>query len=477
MSNAKTQVEKATLALQKAVTRMSDVSGNVIHEGTKIVVPEQMDYASAGTYLLQLSKQLEEEVKTTTQFTGEVGDILYNFRKAMIETFGALMESSEMVETFFGSMLVPARNWTVYTDFGVTEQVPYGNMRVPGLPIKINVEIGGDEVEPWNGQVVVNFTYQRKYQTLIEMMIGKATKYLESNSIYRGKAIDSHFTYLDLRVDTSKIVYSEQEARELDANIFSLIRNANEVAASGVPLKRTVLMYGPFGTGKTFTALRAAQLAVKHGHTFIMVRPGDDVVKVLTVARKYQPVVIFFEDVDIITSGERSDYLNQVLNTVDGLLGKGDQVLTILTTNRMGHINRAMLRKGRVDATLRMGMLDQSAVVRMVRAYGGDNLESELDEDAIWQAAKDFPPAFIAGAVNQANLYRISRNAKDGTSQPKMSSGDVVSALIEAQAQYKLMLEDQTVDTPTLNKAFQDAIRSQVDEALHPIYNYMGINR
>jgi SpoVK/Ycf46/Vps4 family AAA+-type ATPase len=78
------------------------------------------------------------------------------------------------------------------------------------------------------------------------------------------------------------------------------------VQAHKVPLKRGVLLEGPYGTGKTLTAFVTAKKCVENGWTFIMLDRVAALKEALTFARMYAPAVVFAEDIDRSVEGERT---------------------------------------------------------------------------------------------------------------------------------------------------------------------------
>lgn len=453
----KTKVQQAFDRLAKELSQAAEDTSGIIREGDKIVIPQRMELSDA-IQTLTMYKRAQEEIQDyMVSFECHPFDGMVCFYRAMKETFGNLLGVSTM--SFFGKE--NGRSYNVPVGPHETVSVPYGPAAIPGLPVEMNVEPNFNGNPP--GSLRVTFTCARMYEPVVRQ-IEKLTKVeLAERSIFKGKSINSKYEFLDLAgFDRGQLVYSAEVERAINANILSPIRDSDKWRLSKSPLKRGILLSGSYGTGKTLTALHTAQVCSDNGWTFINVAPGDNIVQALQFARKYQPAVVFFEDIDSLTNGDRSDELNQILNTVDGVLGKGDEVITILTTNHIERINRAMLRPGRLDSIIQLGGLDKPALVKLVTVNltdrkGKSLLSGELDGDALFKAAENYPPAFVKEGVVKAKAYALARG------DTMVESQDVANALSELRVQFELMSGKQEVANTSVDKAIRDVMV----EAIH----------
>jgi transitional endoplasmic reticulum ATPase len=316
------------------------------------------------------------------------------------------------------------------------------------------------------GFLAVTFEAKRKYEPVINEIVALTKKKLKEESIYKGKAINSRFEFFDLtNFNPDKVIYSLEDERRIGANILQPIRHTDTWRKAGSSLKRGVLLYGAYGTGKTLTALLTAHECQKHGWTFINVLPGDDIAPSLKIAKRFAPAVVFFEDIDQATHGERDADLNQILNTVDGVVGKGDEVMVILTTNHVDKINPAMMRPGRLDAAIPCGELDAYATEKLIRStamdmYGESKLEGELDMTAVMDAATGYTSAFITESVVKAKAYALARLTTN--TNWNITSDDIVSALKELRPQYVMMRGNVVEAEPSMDAR----MTALVEEAL-----------
>lgn len=451
-------------ALEKKLKQEYETTQGVKRAGSEIIVPEHMTLNEAGHAILAYQKEQEEEIETRVHLDGHAHDALACFYLAMEDTFGKLIPSAGKLQTFFGPMR-EARMETIPISPTETMQVPTGVVSVPGLPIKMEVNFRHDPDNPTNGVVQITFEHKRMYHPLVKMIEERTRERLATKSIFKGKAIQSNFEFIDvLSLDESRIVYGEDERALLKGELFSYIIDREQQVEAGNNLKRGVLLYGPYGTGKSLTSLLTGKYAVMNEWTFMSVRPGDSVSAAINFAKNYQPAVVFFEDIDQDTAGERDSSVNEILNTMDGILSKNSEVIVVMTTNHIDRINRAMLRPGRLDAILPIGQLDQDSVEKMVNILLGDRegnsvLQGKLDAVTVYQAAEGYPPAFVSEGVAKAKSFAISEGRKG-----RVTSEDVVNGLKALRGQFEMMRGDQEVDEPETSRALKKLTRDTIAE-------------
>lgn len=229
---------------------------------------------------------------------------------------------------------------------------------------------------------------------------------------------------MDLR-NIEPTIFSADLQREIDTNIMAPIRFPDAVRAAGTPLKRGVLMAGRYGVGKTLLSANVAKEATENGWTFLYCEDVRELPDALQFATAYQPCVIFAEDVDRVTAGDRTSELDEILNQIDGIGTKGAEILTILTTNAVEKIHPAMLRPGRIDVPLFVDPPDPDAVIQLVRMYGRDLIGEGEDLSEVGAVLQGRIPAVIREVVERSKLENISRTKGKGG---KVSAEDITAA-------------------------------------------------
>lgn len=187
-------------------------------------------------------------------------------------------------------------------------------------------------------------------------------------------------------------------------------------------------------------------------------------------ARKYQPALVFYEDIDQEATGARDGRLNQILNEMDGVLSKNNEVIVVMSSNNVQRVERGMLRPGRLDLVTEIGKWDGPAILKHLRHAIRPDLGMRLADDieqhlpAIAAAAQDYPPAFIVEGVTKSKLYAISRNGHQDVLT--VNGEDVRLALLELRPQYELMQSRQEVVRHGVDGALQEMVETTVDQVL-----------
>lgn len=443
---------RAMMALQDALHKEYESSSAVdYHAGSRIMLPKNMTMYQAAAAIVKIMQEEEDNVATQQRFIGHPSDLLASFTRAMRETFGRFIAQPQMVQSFFGAFEIPGQTLTVRTSYTEVVNCPVGKVAIPGFPISMTIAPKANEKEPMKSNLYVDFEFQRKYQPLVDEIVRMTQKFLRERSIFQAQAIDSRFEFLDLSQPIT-VVYSDQEQAEVDAHIYYPILYRTALVNSGESVQSTILLEGTYGTGKTLTALTAARLAVQNGWTFLLARGDCDISQMLEFAKRYEPCVIFYEDIDTVVGGPRTREINEILNTVDGVLSKSSQVMFIITTNHPERINSAMKRAGRISHIIRLGHVDERSIVKLVKAIASSQLEGDLDGKVLLEAAKNYSQAFIVQAVRDAKRYAMARQGSPNV--VPISQEDIVHALVGLRSQHEATYADTVVDIPSLDRAF-----------------------
>lgn len=195
-----------------------------------------------------------------------------------------------------------------------------------------------------------------------------------------------------------------------------------------------VLMVGPPGTGKT---LMAKALAGECGATFIAVSGSDftspfvgigkgKVAKLFAIARKNAPAVIFIDEIDSLArvrggdnsaaSNEKDLMLNQLLVQMDGFEDNG-RVFVIGATNRVDVLDPAILRPGRFDRQIHVGLPDRKGREEILAIHlRGKPLGKDVSILDLARSTPGFSGADIANFVNESAVHagRAGKTALDG---------------------------------------------------------------
>lgn len=417
-------------------------------KGNKFNIPENMPVADAITLLERKLEEEEGRIEVVETINAFPWDGARAFAKALTQLHGTVYREKNKIETPFGTVEKVPEQISIEVDFGVTETVPWGRVSVPGITGHITTEVTLKEgflVLAIRGNVL------QKHEKDIKELADLTREILKTDSIYKGKAFSIRF--LDDRgrpnklpephfFDTSApkpLVYNKTVELAISINLWTPLERSEECRKHGITLKRGILLYGMYGTGKTLAAYHAAKKARDNNWTFIYIHNGDELPQAIKVAQQYQPSIIFCEDIDSVMRGERSLSMNEVLNAIDGVESKSSEVIVVLTSNHVGDICKAMLRPGRIDAAIEVTAPDTEAAERLIRQYAGESLAPGTD---LSQAAEELEgeiPAIICETVEKAKLAALSQAGPGGKLQITASS--LAQAALTMRSQRTLLRE------------------------------------
>ncbi|XP_052056812.1 nuclear valosin-containing protein-like [Apodemus sylvaticus] len=214
---------------------------------------------------------------------------------------------------------------------------------------------------------------------------------------------------------------------ELIMAILAPVRNPNQFRTLGLGTPAGILLAGPPGCGKT---LLAKAVANESGLNFISVKGPEllnmyvgeserAVRQVFQRAKNSAPCVIFFDEVDALCP-RRSDretgasvrVVNQLLTEMDGLETR-QQVFILAATNRPDIIDPAILRPGRLDKTLFVGLPHPADRVAILKTITKNGTKPPLDEDVNLETIADDPRcncytgADLSALVREASLCAL----------------------------------------------------------------------
>lgn len=435
------------------------------HDSQKIVLPRGMSFSKAMTTLERLKKEQETPTEFQRKFLYRPNDGAYAAFQVLRERYGMSMGKAQM--TFFG--LKPAETREVQIGFNQKISLPWGLIEIPVFP---GLELYFQETKDRDYGLVFNIyaAGPKKFQDDMDALFDAIEEYLKVSSIYRGNAIigGDHPEFMDLdSFDRSQIVFSDEVNTQVAGQLFAPIRHREAMRAEGIPLKRTILAYGPFGTGKSSLGLITAQEAVANGWTFIAAKAGRDKPEdILRTARLYEPAVVFVEDIDTDTSSGEAEDVTKFLDAFDGISTKRGELIALMTTNHIERIHKGMLRPGRLDGIIEVAELDRHGIEKLVKAIvDGDKLAGNVDYDKVCEAMTGFLPAFVRGSITRSQTFAIERAG--GSLGYTIDTEDLIGAAHSYRVQHGL-LEDANEGQrkPTLDRAFSDQIDRQVRETM-----------
>lgn len=219
------------------------------------------------------------------------------------------------------------------------------------------------------------------------------------------------------KVDREQIILPEELLQRIERHTVAFSENADRLLAAGRHLKRGILLHGPPGTGKTFSAMYLASRMP--GRTvFLITGSGMGIIETAcSMARLLAPATIILEDVDLIGTERGAQMVGantllfELLNQMDGLADDAD-ILFILTTNRPDILEPALAsRPGRIDQAIEVPPPDKACRRRLFELYSrGLKLEIERLDDYIHRM-EGVSAAFIRELLRKAAVYAATESA------------------------------------------------------------------
>ncbi|RUO56053.1 ATP-dependent zinc metalloprotease FtsH [Pseudidiomarina homiensis] len=220
------------------------------------------------------------------------------------------------------------------------------------------------------------------------------------------------------------------EAKEEVSELVDYLRDPSKFQRLGGKIPKGVLMVGPPGTGKTLIAKAIAGEAKVpffsiSGSDFVEMFVGVGASRVRDMfeqAKKSAPCIIFIDEIDAVGRqrgaglggghDEREQTLNQMLVEMDGFEGN-EGIIVIAATNRPDVLDPALLRPGRFDRQVPVGLPDvrgreQILKVHMRKVPLGD----DVDASVIARGTPGFSGADLANLVNEAALFAARNNKR-----------------------------------------------------------------
>jgi len=219
----------------------------------------------------------------------------------------------------------------------------------------------------------------------------------------------------------------EEEKEELQ-EIVEFLKNPKAYTAMGARIPKGVLLVGPPGTGKTLIAKAVAgeagvQFLSISGSDFVELYVGVGASRVRDLfeqAKKIAPAIIFIDEIDAVGrqrgSGlggghdEREQTLNQLLVEMDGF-GNNEGVIVIAATNRADILDNALLRPGRFDRQVYVGLPDIRGREAILKVHAkGKPLDGNVNLNSIAKGTPGFSGADLENLLNEAAILAVRRN-------------------------------------------------------------------
>lgn len=374
-------------------------------------------------------------------------DGVYQLNRAINEVFGSAVSKEDNSPS--GNNNVDTVD-VILAD-GSRTKVPFGKISLEelGEDSEININYDNDR-----HLLLVKGQCQFKYQSLIDDIVERTKELLATESIYKNQALEitnlSEPKIMTLAgIDKQFMVLSKKTEFELQP-LRSRILYPEKCIAKGIPLKYGCLLEGKYGTGKTLLAFKLAKDAVNNGWSFVYLKDPSLLAETLrmckVVDRSGHGVIVFVEDVDQVTRGNRDSAMQDILNTLDGGDTKDMNVITLFTTNHIELIEPTFLRGKRIGSVITMDCLDAETAERFIRETfseaEGYSVDDDLSDVCNYIAKAQIAPAFMAEIVESTKSKLIF------TEETHVTSFHIKTSVESYQRQVGLASKKTVIETP-----------------------------
>ena len=232
------------------------------------------------------------------------------------------------------------------------------------------------------------------------------------------------------KVSFEDVAGVDEEKEELE-EIVQFLKNPKKFTDMGARIPKGVLLVGQPGTGKT---LLAKAVAGEAGVPFFIISGSDFVEMFVGVgasrvrdlfeqAKKNSPCIVFIDEIDAVGRqrgaglggghDEREQTLNQLLVEMDGF-APNEGVIVLAATNRPDVLDKALLRAGRFDRQIMVGLPDVKAREQILEVHARKKkLSDDIDLKVIAKNTSGFAGADLENVLNEAALLAARRNLNE----------------------------------------------------------------
>jgi cell division protease FtsH len=419
------------------------------------------NYKEAVDQYAQIVTKLEDNEAQLDKARSSVQQNVWFFNNQELSTRALEKQDPEVFHQWFQTA---REEWNAFNDN------KGGIFKAPDQPTNIVLEKTFKSEEPAPNYLSYLFTLLPVFLVLLVLyfVFARQMKGVGSNAMNFGKSPARLILPKGNNKVTFKDVAGVDEAIEELQEIVEFLKNPGKFTALGGRIPKGVLCIGPPGTGKTLIARAVAGEADRpffsiSGSDFVEMFVGVGASRIRDLfdqAKKSAPCIVFIDEIDAVGRhrgagiggghDEREQTLNQLLVEMDGFEAN-EGVILMAATNRPDVLDKALLRPGRFDRRVIIGLPDIKGRFDILKVHAKKiKLDPSVDLMAIAKSTAGCSGADLANILNEAALLAARNGRSAVTSQETTEARDKV---LYGKARRSLEIDDAEKKTTAYHES------------------------
>ena len=386
-------MEPIQRGLQNLTLKVNAIDATIDHSGTKpgIRIPGSMSLTRAAEAISKLA----EAEKAITQInhicrTQHFYCAAWNLQLVLAEQYGIDFASPK--PGMFGDE--PPQKMTFPLTHDTNGTITIGQFKMEDMTVETAMTTDDQDVPRLRISVSLKNLDEHKATHLFDLLDDMPNPWKGKTLIFDEGREPRAVQIKKSTMTLDQIALNPKEEKAMDLFLHQ-IRHHEILRENGIIFNRGILLYGPWGTGKTLAAAIFMAEAEAKGITVLHERSWKRLEQTVALAKSMQPAVVFCEDIDLMQD-------RTFINDLDDASEKSCEVSLIATTNHRDSLEDAFLRTGRMDMSIAFTLPEQETRAQILAINGCTAWSQELGEVTDGMTGSD-----LAEVGKRARTYSI----------------------------------------------------------------------